>query len=143
MSDQDEESAEGEGDPEFGDDTTLFRRVHPAHFKVENGEMRITSAAFRNTTDTQNMSVDIEELLGESDLTPQDCLDGYEGFGLARFDVGLCHELDQIVRSSPVEGNPAHGDVIGHKTRTTMRQFASRSSLEIEPALPDPGADPD
>lgn len=141
MSDEEDKPDSEAEDPEFADDVILYRRVPPIHFRVENGVRRVVSAAFSNTTGTRNMSVDIDDLIKESDRDPKSCLDGYEGFGLVSFTVGLCHELEQNVRSSPTTMNEAHGDVVGHKTRSAKKKFARQSSLEIEPSLPSTDTD--
>jgi hypothetical protein len=122
------------------DDTGLYHRIPPSPDQIvpdENrGCMRLSSAAFIGK---EEMSVVIEDTLRAMGREPVDILANYPGQYLVRLTAGFVRRYDQIVRRSRTDEEPAHGDVIGRKTKSVARKFAEAACWEIEP----PGACPD
>ena len=84
-------------------------------------EDRPQSNAFTNTTGTIKMSIDIEKLIQNY----EDVLVNYPDYSLVSFNVELAHELKQSVEHAPESNNNAHGNVVGEKTKSQQRKFAT------------------
>jgi len=112
----------------FSAHDTFLRRIHPQHYDRNTG--KVSSAAFQNTSGTNRMSVDWTQL-----STVEDTLSGYEGFGVASISADLCWSLSQQVERVPLQGNPAHCDVVGEKPKPVRRAFAHKAAyLRYPPA---------
>jgi len=104
----------------------LYRRVIEYWIK-ENSV--ISSAAFQNTTNTDEMSVDLARL-----TTPQATALHKTNFGVASFLAGVARELNQEVFHSPVSENYAHSTVKGRKTGSIRKKLVKKSTLILLPA---------
>lgn len=76
------------------DEDELYRRV-PLFWIKENGNP--SSAAFQNTTGTNDMSVDLGKL-----TTPENTASVKEGCAVASFFAGLARKNDQEVLHAPI-----------------------------------------
>ena len=112
---------------QIAENDNLLRRIHPDQIKIENGRQRPASAAFKNTTNTSDMSVNIEKLLAER----EDLLAKHRdrGYRLARFQARLAFSLNQTIVHTPNDESLSHGDVVGEKTTSIGRQFAMGAEL--------------
>ena len=63
----------------------------------------------------------------------EDVLAGYKGFGLVSLPVGSAREQNQIVIRKPLSDNPAHGEVIGRKTRGVTRALKQSAIWIVKP----------
>lgn len=79
------------------------------------------------------MSVIIRSALIAKGGRIEDVLDGYQGFGLVSLPVGSVRNQDQIVVRKPLPDNPAHGEVIGRKTRGVRRALKQSAVWIVEP----------
>jgi len=119
------------------DDDDLWRRVHPKQiFYDENLErFRPMSGTFKQVS----MSVYIAKLVLSSGRDPHQILQHrYEDYGLASFTAGLARGLNQdVVFDPPDEGgpekDPAHGLVVGKKSKTIQDKFASECDWVVLP----------
>lgn len=103
----------------------LYRRVAEYWIKENN---LISSAAFTNTSDTDEMSVDLSRL-----TTPQATTLNEPNYGVASFLASIARELDQEVFHSPNQDNLAHSTVKGKKTRSIRKKLGRKSTLILLP----------
>jgi hypothetical protein len=76
------------------------------------------------------MSIQIEKLVKNN----EDCIEHYSGHGLVKFKKKLATDLEQSVLHDPVDGNHAHGNVIGEKPQSVRRKFAKKCEWVILPS---------
>jgi len=111
-------------DQTIGDDTELLRRIPPRHFYTENnGSVRPSSAAFENDPNGGPMSIAIMDELDRLNLQPECMLIGHDSYGLVAFTAGLARELGQKIIRDPIDGEPAHGLVVGAKTGSVKKKL--------------------
>ena len=121
-----------EVDPE----TLLYRRVSPQMLIASPaGCLRAKSAVFKQTP---TLSVVIADTLGELGRTPTSILDGFPGQSLIAFPVAAAVAHDLVVARSPMADEPAHADVVGHRTSAIARSLLNASQWVVEPAGPCP-----
>jgi len=108
------------------DEDDLYRRV-PSLWIKENGNP--TSAAFHNSSNTDDMSVDLGRL-----TTPEITASEQEGCGVASFSAGLARINKQEVLHTPNNENYAHSSVIGKKTKSIRRKLAKGSNIIYLPS---------
>jgi hypothetical protein len=129
-----EEPANFADDPAIADDVDLWRRILPQWVvKDENtGELRPSSAAFDDSPDGSPMSVVIEKIAMAQQISPAKVLNGYVGYGLCAFTAGLARALELSIATRPeVHGEPAHGFVVGKKTRSVRKKLSKASRWVI------------
>ena len=97
----------------------LYRRI-PLFWMKPNGNP--SSAAFQNSTGTDDMSVDLGRL-----TTPEKTASVKEGCGVASFYASLARENKQEVLHTPSVKNDAHSSVRGKKTKSIRRKLANGS----------------
>jgi len=105
----------------------LYRRF-PDVWLRDDG--RISSAAFQNTSNTDDMSVDLARL-----TTPQKTAAVYPGCGVASFLAELPRKLGQQVLHDPIPTNFAHSNVRGKKTESIRKKLANGSNVVLLPAI--------
>lgn len=116
---------ESHNDPTISDSERLWRRIHPVHIKMESGEPRPSSAAFRSKTD--RISVAIASL-----TTPETVLANYPRHSLAEFGVGFARSTGCGVVRNPLPSDPAHALLNGtasrgHLTKSEARRIAGQA----------------
>jgi hypothetical protein len=121
-------------DPSIGDDLRLFRRVTEAWIvRDENrGCQRLSSAAF----DNYEMSVVLEDALAVDGRHPTDVLQGFPSTFLASITAGSAREQCQGVVRSPTQEEPAHGEVVGKKTKGRRRALVRAATWIVPPPTP-------
>ncbi len=102
------------------DSDRLYRAIHPSFIKDDGS---ISQGAFRDA----EMSVD---LASKTTVDRSWARFKSRGSGLASFAVCLARSLSQLVRHDPGPFNHAHTLVIGKKTQSIRRQFASNARWE-------------
>lgn len=122
-------------DPSIGDALTLLRWIPPSFVVSDSNReegFRPSSAAFRD----YELSVFLTDVLagrGETvrDVTP-------EGKFMAAFTAGFARARQQGVVRSPEKGHPAHGDVVGEKTKPRRfppsKEFAEKAEWAVPPS---------
>ena len=103
------------------DQDELYRRIFSDWIK-EDGT--ISSAGFQNTSDTNDMSVDLARL-----TTPEKTVSKYPNCGVALLTAGFARSLDQKVLHDPLPDNIAHSTVKGIKTKSIRRKLALGSII--------------
>lgn len=112
----------------------VLRRISPQQIApTPGGGIRISSGAFQNTSGTDGMSVVMEDTLRDEGRAAQALVAPYPGFGLVSLTTGLCIEEEQEVRRLPVDEEPAHGEVLGKKTKGRSKRFAAAADWVIRP----------
>lgn len=129
------------------DEDSLLRRIpiQPDIQIIWNAnirEWRPSSAAFNDHPDGSPMSIDICSTLIALGYTPADALTGYtETHGLVSFNAQVARRLNQRIMRQPLPDAPAHGIVIGNKTKAVRRNLASASEWVVPPDLPSENPD--
>jgi hypothetical protein len=112
----------------------VLRRISPQQIAATpEGGIRISSGAFQNTSGTDGMSVVMEDSLRNEGRGAEELVAPYPGFGLISLTTGLCIEEEQEVRRLPVDEEPAHGEVLGKKTKGRSKRFAAAADWVIRP----------
>lgn len=112
----------------------LWRRIHPTQVvKDGSGGYRPSSAAFENDSDDDPMSIFFASVVGETGRIPADVLQGLTNYALAAFTAGIAREFEQKVVRDPIEGEPAHGLVVGYKPHSIRKQWAKRCQWVVSP----------
>ena len=103
-------------DPTIPSWDRLFRRVRPNQLFTEpDGFQRPTSAVFKNP----ELSVNIESLMADQGRSPEDTLTGFPGEYLTSIIAGQVRAHGcPIVKDCEPPNDPAHGLVLGKKTKT-------------------------
>ena len=142
-SDQTSASSELEDDESISGDTLLYRRVlnqqNPPVRQIvwdENRNCwRPSSAAFTNHPDGSGMSVGIDDTYKELDIEPTTILNGHPNFSLTAFPTKAVREKNQKTIRKPLDGDPAHGEVIGKKTKSVKNAIIANCFWVVEPDI--------
>jgi hypothetical protein len=121
-------------DPAIQNHEVMLRRLQP-EWLVPGGEgrLRIASAAFKN----EELSVLFRSLLFKQQRPIEDALAGRRGQSLCSIAAGLARELDQgVVYDTAPPNDPAHGLVLGKKTRAVANRLARTAAWVIPPEAP-------
>lgn len=103
----------------------LYRRILDVWLK-EDGS--ISSAAFQNTSNTDDMSVGLARL-----TTPEKTVSEYPSCGVASLLAWLARKLRQQVLHDPIPTNVAHSTVRGKKTGSIKKKLAKGSAVILLP----------
>lgn len=130
-------------DTSIGDATFLYRRVlnnpDPPVKQIiwdDNKKCyRPSSAAFTDHPNGSPMSVAIDDTLEELGIDPGSILENHKGYLLAKFPAKIARENNQGIARKPLEGDPAHGEVFGKKTKGVKKALATASTWHVEPKL--------
>lgn len=118
-------------DPDIPDTEVLFRRlVSDWIVPSDQGRMRISSAAFLG----DELSVVLASLLQKQGRTVDSVLEGYPGRSLCSVTAGLVRANGQgVIADTRPPHDPAHGLVIGKKTKS-IRSRLARAALWVIPS---------
>ena len=128
-------------EPPFVDDITildsadLWRRINPLWIVPDNnqGELRISSAAFDDSPDGSPLSMLHAEVVFSTGRTAQDVLSQLPEYSLASLQAGDARAQRQAVSRTPTEEEPAHVSVAGLKTKRVKKALASAARWVIGP----------
>lgn len=108
------------------DDDEFYRAINPDVHLKPNGTL--SSAAFCNSTNTNELSVDWAEL-----STPAQTVGRFPnwpaGKCVASVTAETCSVHNQSIEYSPTRKNPAHSGIIGNKTASTRKKLARAANL--------------
>lgn len=135
----------GESDPPEDDltidgEADLFRRVPPDHYKVVDGAFVLRDGAFKNfpRPELKRMSVVLEDTLAGEGRDPSSLLaDEQSAFGVVAIKAKAVRAEEQRVERSPLEDEPAHGDVYGEKPGARRKRFVRAARWVVYPSLPE------
>ena len=108
---------------EIFDSDELYRRFPKLYLRPDG---TLSPGAFNNTTDTDEMSVELAKL-----TIPQKTALDNPTFGVASFQAGLARSLNQEVFHDPQPCNNAHSTVRGQKTHSIKNQLAKAAKILI------------
>ena len=122
-------------EPSIAEDEVLLRRLQPDWIVPGNhGRMRIASAAFKH----EEMSIVFRTLLQSQGRFVQDALSGHADNSLCSITAGLARDLAQgVIYDVNPPNDPAHGLVVGKKTKAVANRFA-REAVWVIPSAPPP-----
>jgi hypothetical protein len=125
-------------DGSIADQEQLWRRIPPRWWVKDEqlGRLRPSSAAFTNDPDGSPMSIQIASVLAANGLGPGHVLAGpqHRGFALASVTAGSVRQLGQGVMRTPLPGDPAHGEVLGHKPKRVQKALARQAMWVVPPS---------
>jgi hypothetical protein len=118
-------------DPSIDGDLALYRRIPTIHVVPDEnrGCVRVSSAAFSG----EEMSIVLDDTLLASGRNPEGLVDGFADVFLAILRPALARANGQGVVRSPQAIEPAHGDVIGPKSKAVRRLFACEATWSVPP----------
>lgn len=127
-------------DPSIRNECALLRRI-PA-----NSEMHIiwdnnlkrwcpSSASFDDHTDGSPMSVVLGDELDAAGRDAATVLDGHDRFALAAISAGIARRNRQAVARDPLPQEPAHGLVIGRKSKAVRSSMAKAAQWVVAPSI--------
>ena len=120
------------------DDCQLLRRI-PTKFKLniiwdDNIQRwRPSSASFENHPNGTPMSVVLMDDLENSGRSVTEVINDPDEFALAAITAGCARMNNQKVIRDPLPEEPAHGLVVGNKTKSCRRNFAKEAIWIVEP----------
>lgn len=79
------------------------------------------------------MSVVLGDTLAEEGRSPREALAEEPDFFLVGISAADAEEQDQEVKRTPLESEPAHGDVIGKKPKKVARALRDRAEWVVAP----------
>src|SRR4051794_11742609 len=102
-------------DATIGDECLLYRWLRCRDVKWDHnlGRHRPTSAAFQNTTDTEEMSIVLGDTLARDGRAPAEIANPY----LASLQACCARAMSQVIQRDAIPEEPAHGLVVGDKSR--------------------------
>ena len=123
-----------QNDPGIADSEVLLRRLQPDWIVPGDRErMRISSAAFKH----EELSVLFESLLKRQGRPVEDALRGHPNDSLCSITAGLARKLGQrVVHDTEPPNDPAHGLVLGKKTKSAANRFAREARWVIPQEAP-------
>ncbi len=141
-----QENTEYIDDNTIDNNTLLYRRImnqaEPPVMQIiwddNKNCWRPSSVSFSDHPNGSPMSIALGDTLEHKGLEPESILDGHDGFSLASFPASVARAKGQGIMRKPLEGDPAHGEVFGKKTKGVKRFLADNSEWCIEPNLPNP-----
>lgn len=79
------------------------------------------------------MSVALADVLAERGAGASDYLAGHTDFALVSLTAGLARGCNQKVARDPLLDEPAHALVVGKKTRSVRKRFATECRWVVSP----------
>lgn len=95
----------------------LIRRISEQHITGSDGNRRISSMAFQESSDGSGMSVDIAKLIEQASLDPRKIVTTDEYFCSVQFTAQKLRGENLQVGYFPLPDNPYHGAVWGITNR--------------------------
>jgi len=124
-----------EDDLSIVDDAELWRRIPRMWVIWDNNlhQMRPTSQAFQDHPSGTPMSVVLADVLEERGDSPDKVLTGHPDFALASLTARLARACNQKVARDPLPDEPAHALVVGKKSGSVRRRFATECRWVVSP----------
>lgn len=123
-------------DATITDDAELWRRIHSTWIVPDRntGSVRLSSAAFDNSSDGTPTSVLLADLVRETGRTAEDVIAKFDQHALASITAGRARDCKQGVARDALPNEPAHAYVFGRKTKLLKRCLARHAEWVIPPA---------
>lgn len=115
-------------------ETRLYRRVSPREgeglVRDENSDcIRLSSAVFTG----DRMSVLLGDTMEAEGRPPVQALDDHPNYFLVSISASDARAQEQEVERTPIPEEPAHGDVVGKKTRGRRRALRDAAEWAKSP----------
>ena len=127
---------------EVVDGATLIRRISEAQTVMIDGRKRISSIAYKGSTDAGgSMSVDIEPFILNDELDAREWVTSPKWIGSVEFQCGFLRELNLQVGYDPIPPpahlpvNPYHGGVWGNFSRAVRKRMQHAAAWFVQ--IPD------
>ncbi len=122
-------------DPTIPDDSFVYRRIRPGQHKYDNREKRVipNSGNFSDHPQNGPVSVDLCCEMADRGEAETAALKGHESYHLVKIPVRVVRELGLGVVRTPVDDNPCHGEITGHKSKATKRKLARKAMWVVPP----------
>jgi hypothetical protein len=111
-------------DPTLGRDERLWRRIRADQLKTEDGRVRPSSAAFRDSTN--EVSVHLASL-----TTTATALERFPGFSLAELTVGFVRDLGLSVVRDPLPDDPSHAFICPCPSKGKANRLSREAVLVV------------
>jgi hypothetical protein len=139
-----------EPDSSVDDAVRIYRLVPTWNCQPVNGEWEFQSGAFDNATpmNAEESADDMSVVLGDtlaalarlSTALPNEapaCVENPDEWGVAVLEARfLKQDESQEIRRTPLDGEPAHGDVRGKKNLKRRRRLKKHANWVVQPARP-------
>ena len=114
------------------DSDRLLRRIPPIQVVRESdGNVRPSSAAFKDP----ELSVNIESLMIEQGRLIEEAVGGMPGFSLVAMHAGSVRGFGHpIVKDASPPNDPAHGLVLGKKSKAFFRAMSRTAEWVVPPS---------
>ena len=132
-------SGDLQDDPTIRDQCKLLRRIPPKVnlnlvWDDNLNRWRPTSASFDNHRDSShNMSIVLGDDLDAAERDVTSVLEGHPGFLLAAITAKVARDNHQSVARDPLPQEPAHGLVVGRKSKGIKSKLAKAAEWVIPP----------
>ena len=118
---------------------TLIRRISEEQTVVVDGRKRISSIAYRGSSDPGgSMSIDIEPFIVSDAIDPREWVTSPRWIGSVQFECRFIRALnlkvgyDPIPPPSNLPANPYHGGVWGNFSKPVQRQMQQSAAWFVE-----------
>lgn len=118
--------------PDIDDADILVRRISGHHITGEDGRRRISSMAYKSSTDGTGMSVDILKLIEEAGVDPRAYVTSEAFFCSVRFEARDLRADNLQVGYFPLPRSPYHGAVWGIVSRGQMNRLRRLARWFVE-----------
>lgn len=125
-----------EDDPSIDDETELYRRVPPAHWKRVGDEYVVRDSAFKNhpNPEMKRMSVVLGDTLEQASRNPESVRSAdQKNYGVVAIRARIVREHEQVIERSPQPNEPAHGDVYGEKPTGRRKKLVAAAEWIVYP----------
>lgn len=126
-----------EDDPTVDDETELFRRVPPAHWKKVGDQFVLRDGAFKNfpNPERKRISVVLGHTLADHERDPESLRTPDQvSYGIVAIKAKVVRAECQRIERSPRDDEPAHGDVYGDKPVSRRKKFVAQAEWVVYPA---------
>ena len=101
------------------DGLIVLRRARKNQTVMEDGGIRPSSQVFKQGKPDDDVSVYLE-----SETSPERITQNYPDVYVVEVEIGAIRSLDLDVIRDPVEGDPGHCNIVGHKSKGKTRALA-------------------
>jgi hypothetical protein len=128
-----------EDDETIADDENIYRRIPPsqAPYNENRGRRWPSSASLMPSGDDAEVSVYLASELEVHRLTPHDCLEGHDNYGLVQFPARAARDAGYGLLRDPISGaerplrvDPAHALMTGTPPTSKQRRRPARQLLD-------------
>ena len=79
------------------------------------------------------MSICLASVMEQAGRPHSDAISAYPGYSLASITAATTRKLNQLVSRDPLDSEPAHGVVVGQKSRRVARLLRDKANWVVKP----------